>query len=84
MRHVAVFVLPRHAGIISPPSIMHHPKGTAVRSGLDTRERKDCNHTDVCWRTLLIVFSPHIASKKYQTIVLMFFCSVPGDKFKLT
>ena len=40
MRHVAAFVLPRHAGIISPPSAMHHPEGTVVRSGLDTRERK--------------------------------------------
>lgn len=55
MRHVAAFVLPRHAGIISPPSIMHHPEGTVVRSGLDTRERKDCSHTDVCWRTFPIV-----------------------------
>lgn len=40
MRHVAAFVLPRHAGIISPPSAMHHPEGAVFRSGLDTRERK--------------------------------------------
>lgn len=49
MRHVAAFVLPRHAGIISPPSAMHHPEGAVVRSGLDTRERKrgeDCNRTE--------------------------------------
>lgn len=40
MRHVAAFVLPRHAGIISPPSTMHHPEGVVVGFGLDTRERK--------------------------------------------
>lgn len=66
MGHAAVFVLPRHAGIISPPSIMHHPEGTVVRSGLDTRERKDCNHTDICWRTFLIV------CENDQTIYFLF------------
>lgn len=40
MRHVEAFVLPRHAGIISPPSAMLHPEGIVVRSGLDIRERK--------------------------------------------
>ena len=78
MRHVAAFVLPRHAGIISPsaPPPRITLKALVARSGLDTRERKrgggggECDPTDVCSRAFLIMFQLHTPNGGFQFYVL--------------
>lgn len=73
MRHVAAFVLPRHAGIISPPSAMLHPEGAVVKLGLDIRERKqekDWDQTDACSEGF-----PHNVSASHSL------CRLPNSGF---
>lgn len=64
MRHVAAFVLPRHAGIISPASTTYHPEGAAVRPGLDIRDRKHGGKiaTKLTSARGLLMSLPHVAS----------------------
>lgn len=81
------FVLPRHAGIISPPCTTFHPAGITVRSGVDSREwkqRSDCNQAAGYYRT-----SPHLnKGQNYVTFTsvsvnLLYFYCCSSSKMKL-
>lgn len=79
MRHVAAFVLLRHAGIISPPSAMLHPEGAVVRSGLDREgsRRKTGSKPMHFLRTFLMMSPLHTACVDYQLVFFFFYYFVP-------
>lgn len=75
MRHVAAFVLLRHAGIISPPSAMLHPEGAVGMSGLDREGsgRKTGTKPVHFLRTFLMMSPLHTACVDYQLVVEMIY-----------